>query len=604
MSSKEKHNNKTNKNTKTLNIKTTANEPLKPEKSDIKKSFDRILEITFIVLFNYFRFVGILTIQILRKFKKAFTFFYRKVLMTPVTAVRRQLARLGRSFGRCIKYVLFKLYMFLKFFFDAYFVIKGGFNKRAEKNFAVRILDALAAFFSGVFNNRRIFVTWLNYVAPVIALVGFVYVINYVGELNYAVNVEYNEQDIGYIENEMVFERAETKLQQRVTYLSDDEVIEATPRFTVEIVGENRLKDDLQLTDAMLKSSGEEIVKASGLTIDGQFYGAVREGHVIQQTLDDLLHEYETDSNAKAEFTNKITLDAGLYLGKNIKDEQEIIETITKKTQQEVFVAVQEGDTPIITAARNGLDLDEFVELNPGALEKFVIGQLVLVEKEKNFLPVSVTMEKTFTEKIPYEVNETKSSSYSSDSKIIKKQGVEGVREVLASVKYVDGIEISRTTISSEVVKEPITAEVIVGTSVYKPSQGGSYTGSVSSSGFIWPSSGGYISSYYGRRGRSSHSGVDYATAYGTPVRASMGGKVIYSGMRGTYGNIVKISHGNGIETWYAHNSSLTVKSGQMVNQGDIIAKVGSTGTSTGNHTHFEVRINGVTQNPLNYARP
>lgn len=126
---------------------------------------------------------------------------------------------------------------------------------------------------------------------------------------------------------------------------------------------------------------------------------------------------------------------------------------------------------------------------------------------------------------------------------------------------------------------------------------------------FIWPVPARYnrISSGYGWRyifGRSDfHLGIDIPGAYGTPIYASNGGTVIVATYHYSYGNYVVIDHGGGYSTLYGHNSSLCVRVGDRVEQGDVIAKMGSTGSSTGNHCHFEVRINGKTQQPLNYVR-
>lgn len=122
-----------------------------------------------------------------------------------------------------------------------------------------------------------------------------------------------------------------------------------------------------------------------------------------------------------------------------------------------------------------------------------------------------------------------------------------------------------------------------------------------SSSGarFTWPVPGySYISSDYGWRncpfhGRELHSGIDLAAPYGTAVLAADDGKVIHSGWLGSYGNAVIISHGGGLYTLYGHNSSLVVSYGAQVSKGQKIARVGSTGSSTGNHSHFEVRKGG-----------
>ena len=98
------------------------------------------------------------------------------------------------------------------------------------------------------------------------------------------------------------------------------------------------------------------------------------------------------------------------------------------------------------------------------------------------------------------------------------------------------------------------------------------------------------------------HAGVDFGVPSGTPIHAADSGIVIYagSGMRG-YGNVVIIDHGGGLSTLYAHNSSLTVRAGQSVSKGQVIARAGSTGYATGPHCHFEVRRNGAPTNPMGY---
>ena len=97
------------------------------------------------------------------------------------------------------------------------------------------------------------------------------------------------------------------------------------------------------------------------------------------------------------------------------------------------------------------------------------------------------------------------------------------------------------------------------------------------------------------------HTGLDIAASTGTKIKACAGGTVTFSGYKGSYGYMVVINHGNGIETYYAHCSKLYVSAGKQVNQGDVIAAVGNTGNSTGPHLHLEIRVNGVAYNPQNY---
>lgn len=114
----------------------------------------------------------------------------------------------------------------------------------------------------------------------------------------------------------------------------------------------------------------------------------------------------------------------------------------------------------------------------------------------------------------------------------------------------------------------------------------------------------GMITSRYGvssRIRRSTHTGLDIACSKGTGIKVTAKGTVTFAEYNGSYGNLVKVNHGNGVETWYAHCDKIYAKVGQEVNSGDIIAAVGSTGNSTGPHLHLEIRINGQTVNPQNY---
>ena len=118
------------------------------------------------------------------------------------------------------------------------------------------------------------------------------------------------------------------------------------------------------------------------------------------------------------------------------------------------------------------------------------------------------------------------------------------------------------------------------------------------SRGYIWPIMG-RISSPFGPRGRRIHTGIDITAPGGSIIRAAQSGVVTFSGSMSNYGRTVIITHTDGYQTLYAHNSVNLVTRGQRVNQGDPIAKVGATGNATGNHCHFEVRYNGVAINPM-----
>ena len=129
--------------------------------------------------------------------------------------------------------------------------------------------------------------------------------------------------------------------------------------------------------------------------------------------------------------------------------------------------------------------------------------------------------------------------------------------------------------------------------------------GELSPGGWLWPVAGyTYISSGYGYRtyDNSFHKGIDIPAPAGTPVRAAKGGIVARAEYSSSYGNVVVINHGGRYSTLYAHNTSLAVSEGQTVTQGQIIAYVGNTGDSDGNHCHFELWYQGKTQDPEKYV--
>ena len=132
-----------------------------------------------------------------------------------------------------------------------------------------------------------------------------------------------------------------------------------------------------------------------------------------------------------------------------------------------------------------------------------------------------------------------------------------------------------------------------------------------SESGFLWPLDAkiNVLSSLYGGRihpvtGKpSNHGGIDIPAAKNTPIYASKSGVVTTSVKQGTYGNYVVVSHSDGTSTLYAHMNKRAVSKGQTVKQGQVIGYVGTTGRSTGNHLHFEIRVNGDRRDPVDYFK-
>lgn len=150
----------------------------------------------------------------------------------------------------------------------------------------------------------------------------------------------------------------------------------------------------------------------------------------------------------------------------------------------------------------------------------------------------------------------------------------------------------------------PVVKKKVVSTGKVNTSTTISYNKPTLGINLIRPISGTITSRFGASSSRrvSKHTGLDIAASTGTKIKAAAGGTVTFSGYKSSFGYMVVINHGNGVETYYAHCSKLFVSAGQQVNQGAVIAAVGNTGNSTGPHLHLEVRVNGVAYNPQNYV--
>ncbi|MCL2563903.1 MAG: peptidoglycan DD-metalloendopeptidase family protein [Oscillospiraceae bacterium] len=194
------------------------------------------------------------------------------------------------------------------------------------------------------------------------------------------------------------------------------------------------------------------------------------------------------------------------------------------------------------------------------------------------------------TEAVPYERELVLDDRRFNDSVELLQEGMDGELEVLMLVTYIDGAVTDTVILQLNVLVEPVPEIIIEGTMERPRTASFGY--------YIWPAEGTFSSGFGMRRGRM-HSGIDIAAPAGTAVWAADGGEVVFVGWQGSYGNLIQILHDNGHITYYAHLSRMDVSEGQRVYRGQLIGGVGTTGRSTGNHLHFEIRINGVAVNPL-----
>lgn len=270
-------------------------------------------------------------------------------------------------------------------------------------------------------------------------------------------------------------------------------------------------------------------------------------------------------------------------LKKTYLPEDETMQVLEVKFQQEVEVAPKE------VFVSDVLNLDE---------AKLAMKDASLTGTAP--VTVLVVLEKTKVEEVPYQTRFETDGTLRSGQTKTKQTGVNGSREVTIQVAQANGQEIARQEISSNTLVEAVDEIILEGAVVRTASRS---LQQVTDSGMIWPTTATRISSYYGPRSGDNHTGLDIDGELGDPVWAAKAGTVVSASYNGSYGNEVVLSHGDGLQTRYAHMQSISVNVGDEVAIGQQVGTEGSTGNSTGSHLHFEVIIDGSTVNPLLYIK-
>lgn len=372
------------------------------------------------------------------------------------------------------------------------------------------------------------------------------------------------------------------------------------PIFNTEFVRAD--KEDFITAENMItkiKNSLTYTVQAYSISVDGTQIGILNDENVINKVLDRILADYDVENAEIVEksFVEEVKIEPVFVDREVIIEEEDLYKKLTTTVEVAKLYTVKKGDSFWKIANDNGLTLVEMMKVNPDInVDILQIGQELVLTVPKPLLSVKVVTRIKYTESIPQTViYETDASQYKTYKKT-RQQGQPGSQEVTANIIYINGYEEDREIVGEPVViQEPVADIIVTGT---KALPAKAATGS-----FGRPISGGTISSYFGQRWGELHQGLDIAAPKGTTIYASDGGTVEIADWSGSYGKLVTINHGNGLVSYYGHCSEIYVTSGQKVAKGEKIAAVGSTGNSTGNHVHFEIRKDGTPVNPLNYLK-
>ncbi len=274
-----------------------------------------------------------------------------------------------------------------------------------------------------------------------------------------------------------------------------------------------------------------------------------------------------------------------------------------KNEEEAIYHTIVENDNLWDIGVTYGMNLAKIVEYNPflGAREEkdyMIWPKEVLLMKPANpVYDVVVKLQNTALEPVPFETIKIEDKNLFTSQRIILKEGIEGEKNVVYDIVMENGYATSIEAIQETILKEPVSAEVKVGTKRTLSYGGGNNYGVTT----------GRLTSGYGYRThpisgvKTFHNGIDIAAPTGTGVYSYASGTVISVSQNNTLGKYIAIDHGNGLVTRYLHLSKFNVEKGDKVSTGDRIGSVGNTGYSTGPHLHFEVLKNGSYQNPWNY---
>ncbi|GHV34127.1 hypothetical protein FACS18949_09610 [Clostridia bacterium] len=393
----------------------------------------------------------------------------------------------------------------------------------------------------------------------------------------------------GYVRSEAQFEEALADVSARASHLlGAPYVMNPDVTYHFSLVSRGKVFNSKEVED-MLFSRIPELKYMYVLTLDGEQFAGSANRSAIESALASRLSAYGNFESADFLKTAEVTWQLAPV---SMELDAAALSSLTGSELRPAAYVTAQDSTLSAAAKRVGMSADSLRALNPNLDETDVLGAKLLVNYATPLLQVKSSKTLVYDEVVPYDTQYVDDpDQYKGRSKVIT-EGSDGQVRVTASAVYLDGREINRNVTNTATITEMVTEVVAMGTQE-PPTFIRPYYGRLTS-GFK-------MRTLYGVT--KMHSGIDLAGPTGSPIVASCAGTVIEAGWDGSYGYAVVIDHGHGITTMYAHNSRLLVTVGQKVKQGEQIAKLGSTGRSTGPHCHFEIRIYGKPVNPLTYVK-
>lgn len=458
-------------------------------------------------------------------------------------------------------------------------------------------------FFGGIKNNKHFVENLIAFFLPLMALGIFIFTTNSLLSMKYALFVTVGDTEIGYVENETVLEDGLNLLRMRLSLAQDQDIDQWEFTPTLSVSATDTTLDKVEVANKILESSPEDLQEGYGIYVDGLLVGATTNADEINEFLEDKKQPYrEISPTASVEFVRNVEVSdkQEVFLAGTVQSSEILEEQLSTDVSPEILYTAKKGETLSEIARENNITLENLLVRNPD-LEttdsNYVPneGEVLVIQNAEPYLQIKTVFQEQVSEAIPYETIKTEVTTRPRGQQATVQQGKDGEELVMYELSYIDGELVSRVRIDelSEVTVEVQNKIIEIGTNAAMSNLSGG------GAGFIWP----VPDAKYSSRGISSgHRGLDINAPYGTPIYAIGNGVVVAAGWHYSYGNYIEIQHADGILSLYGHNSEILVSVGDTVEQGQLIAYMGSTGNSTGNHLHLEIQVNGALTDPYNYV--
>lgn len=495
-------------------------------------------------------------------------------------------------------------------------VLKSDFKEKPVKGVVHFLKYTFHAFVVHERFNRAV----LSTLIPIIAVIFLFSFSNTFKAITFAVDVYINDVNVGTVKDESSYKQAQKDAQLRLSSLGS-EIDSVTPEYRITIATVSGLDDNETVCNNIIAALSESTVHACGVFVDGKFIGVVGSEDTFIRVCDRVLGEYAqtngfTADNCNVSFYQDVTTVLGLYPDStSIMTADELYHYMTGYSQEPVEHTVAAEETVDDILSKYNITQDKLLSLNKELdIDNIPTGSVLLIEEGKKNLNIKLTQTYIKVESIPFDTVSQYDNNLYIGTTMTVVSGVEGQDVVSYTDTYIDGEKVDTAKeLLRYNARMPVNQLIKIGTmgipvgdddAPVSPrltkDQGGK---------FVWPAPDNCFWLSQGYNPYNSHYGIDIVSSddgscRGRRIVAVADGVVTMATYHWSWGYYIRVDHGSGVVTGYAHalEGSFKVNVGDYVKAGQHLSSIGTTGNSTGYHLHFEVWLDGTRVNPLPYV--